>query len=136
MSLIGYGAKLEINDGSSNAYQAVPDLTDIDPPDEAFKTAESKRLNLASQTLTYIPTLKDPATFSFTFELVGTTWTRLTVLKGVAKNFRITILGAATPTDDVVRIVPGFITGVKMDQVEADKIVTAKCTVQVTGPSS
>lgn len=136
MSLIGYGGKVEINDGVANAFQAVPDLTDIDPPEAVTKSAESKRLNLASSTLTKVPTLDDPGQFSFSFEASKTVVDRLNALKRVAKSFKITILGASTPTDDIVRTVPGYIVSVKADQVEADKIVTYKCMVDVTGPAS
>jgi hypothetical protein len=136
MSLIGYGAKVEINDGVASAFAVVNNLTDIDPPDETWKTVESKRLDLASQTLVKVTTLKDPGEFSFSCEMDKTGWDRLTGLKNTQKNFKITILGASTPTDDIVRTVPGKITMVKPDQVEADKIVTFKVTVAINGPAS
>jgi hypothetical protein len=106
--MIGYGAKVEINDGASNAFQTVPNLTDIDPPEAEVKTAESKRLDLPSATLTKVPTLDDPGVFTFSFEASKTTVDRLNTLKRVAKSFKITMLGPATPTDDIVRTVPGL----------------------------
>lgn len=131
MSTIGLGSTLEINDGAASAFVDVTNLVDIDPPDDVMGAAESKRLDLASDTITAVPTVKNPGEFSFTYEYDdGTEFDRIDALKGVAKSFKF------TPNGGTAKTVPGFVTSNKMNQVVADQIMTATTTVRVTGPAS
>jgi hypothetical protein len=130
MSAIGYGSTLQINDGASSAFEDVDNLVDIDPPDEMWGDTQSKRLDLASQQLTYVKTLKDGGEFSFTYEFDSTAFARMEALKGADKSYKI------TPTGGSARTVPGFLTKNKMNQIQADGIITVTATVRVTGPAS
>jgi hypothetical protein len=145
MSVIGYGAKIQINDGASAAFVDVDDVTQIDMPDEVWGTAESKRLNLPAALILSVPTLKKAGELKVTYENNKTTWDRINVLKtgGTPSDrpqnmsFKITIPntpGASPAT--YTRTIPGFVIENKLDSVEADKIQTATFTVAINGPAT
>jgi hypothetical protein len=133
MSVIGLGDKVEIDDGASNAYAIVPDLTDIDVPDEMLGVAVSKRLNSGGR-LTKVTTVGDPGELKFTWEFSQVTMTRLNGLKGTQKNFKVTMLDPANSS--FVRILPGKIIHNKPSKIVADEIKEVETTVIVTGAAT
>lgn len=135
MAKIGNGTTITVNDGSGgagSAAAAILDVIAINVPDPEVGTVESKRLNLPSDYLIYLPTLKNPGQFSFTYESSTGKKTRLDTLIGSDRVFVVTV-----PTDtgsSYTRTVGGFIISNKLDQVEADAIQTGTCVIQCSGP--
>lgn len=128
MPTIGLGATVAIDDGASSAYQVIPDVMHMTVPDPECGVAESKRLNLSGYTMGKVATLLDPGQFTVTYEFSNTTKTRLDALVRVQHNFKVIL-----PDSAWTRIAPGFIVSNKMDQVEADGIMTATVVIQVNG---
>lgn len=134
MSSVGYGATLELDDGASSAYVAIADLVDIDPPEETATVVSSKRLSLTGGVLTKTATgIRDPGTFTFTYELSAANKARLDLVKGVQKNWKFTLPSVG---GNYVKVVPGILTSNKIKAVTAEEIETATATVEVSGQES
>lgn len=132
---IGLGATLEVDDGTLKAYVAVVDLLNLTPPDYETGTVESKRLNLTGRTLVKKAALNDPGEFTFEYEHSAAKKARFDTLQDGTSYYWRVILPA---TDDESgstwkRVVPGFVKSNKVNQVQADGIMTVTCTVVVTG---
>lgn len=136
MPCIGLGAKVEINDGASDAYVEVDDIVNLTVPEAEFGVVDSKRLNQASdKTMRKLVTMMDPGEFSFTYEFGAAKFLRLNTLKGTSKNFRITLPSDGVD-DELVITVPGVVRANRMEQVEPDAIQQATATILVTGPAT
>ncbi|AMV23417.1 hypothetical protein VT84_03340 [Gemmata sp. SH-PL17] len=136
MPVIGLGAKIEVDDGASNAFVEIVDVMNLTTPEPEMGSAESKRLNQAAdKTIRMIPTMLSPGEFQFQYEFSAAKKSRLDTLLGAPKNFKITLISDGSPTT-WVRTAPGFIKSNKLDQVEPDGIQTVTCVVTVSGPVS
>lgn len=126
---IGEGTTLEIGDGASNAYAAVSNLVEITPPAEETEMVESKRLDLTSRRKKYITGLTEQGTWSFKVEKTAAGLTRFKALRGVNKNFKITV-------DSVARVVPSVVTKVMEDAITAPEIQTVTVELRMDGAES
>lgn len=133
MPVIGLGAKLEVNDGVGDAFAEVADIVNLTVPDKEFGVVESKRLNQsADKTIRKIPTMANPGQFTFQYEFNTTKKSRLDLLLGIEKQWKVTLKSDAG--GDWTRTVPGILTANKSDTVEPDAIQMVTCTVEVSGP--
>lgn len=133
MPVIGLGATLEVNDGVGDAFAEVEDIMNLQIPDDEFGSTESKRLNQsADKTIRVLPTMKTPGEFSFQYEFSGAKKDRLDALKGVSKEWRVTL--PDDPSGTWTKTVPGWVKSNKNDPTEPDQIQTVTCTVSVSGP--
>ena len=136
MAQIGYGSKVEINDGVASAFVEVSNLVSIKPPAEKVTVVPSKKLNGTSRTNTSVPGMNEPGEFQFTYEYTDTEFDRIEALrrdatthKPLNKSFKITI---EDETADTVKTISGFVTSNEMDNVEAESITMVTVTVQLT----
>jgi hypothetical protein len=133
MSQIGCGWKLAVDDQAGPAYQDIAYLTDVDPPDDGpVGMADSKRLDIANNTVTRVPTVITPQNFTFTYEFDKTQYVRLATIKRTVKNWKV----SSTDGTPWTRIVPGVLSQQKLNAVNADGIVTVTVTVEVTGAAT
>lgn len=132
---IGSEATVHIDDGASNAYVAIDNLVDYEPPDEVLQTVESKRLNLPSDVIVEVPTVFKAGTTKIRQYLGQVAFARMEALRRAKtkKNFKYTV---PDDEDTTVVIVAGFITSNKRMKVEVDKIQEFETTVVHTGPQS
>lgn len=135
MPVIGLGAKLEVDDGVASAFVEIDDIMNLQVPDDEFGSVESKRLNMdTDKTIRMLPTMANPGEFQFQYEFSGTKKDRLDALKGVEKNWKVTL--PDDPSGTWTKTVPGFVKSNKLDQVEPDQIETVTCVVTVSGPEA
>jgi hypothetical protein len=133
MPVIGLGAQLEVNDGALDAFVVIDDIMNLQIPDGEFGSTPSKLLNQsADKTIRYLPTMVEPGEFSFQYEFSGTKKDRLDTLKGVDKEWKVTL--PDDPTGTWTKTVPGFVKSNKQDPTEPDQIQTVTCVVCVSGP--
>lgn len=129
---IGYGATLEINDGTADAYVVVDKVVTLGVPSYVTGVVESKRLDLTNRVIIKLPTLVNGGNFQFTVQHTNATHARLVAVRDLLaeKSFRVTI-----PDDDgdTVVTVPGILTEVKVEDLDAEKITVISCTVEVSG---
>lgn len=126
MAILADGTTLEISDGGSGAYVAVPNLKTVTPPSP--ETPEIETTHLGSAAKEYIPATKpEPGEFMFTAYYVYDQYTRLEGLRGVIKSFRLTYPDTHTSTFQ------GFIKKVEKPEHAVQALVEMSCTVKVTG---
>lgn len=136
MATLGWGGTIEINDGASNTFVAVPDVITIDPPAEVTGVVERRLLGLANRVITAKPGMKNPGEFTYSFEQTTEERNRHDTLRAdqTIKNFKITVQD--DDGSDLVKTYPGFITTVKTEALEDEKITVCAVTVRVTGAAS
>lgn len=133
MSQIGLGWKIQVDDGAANAFVDITAVTNLNvPSDGPFGTVESKRLDITNKTVTRVPTVKTPGSFSFTYEFDKTQFARLELIRGIEKNWKVSSTDAVAWT----RTAPGVLVEQKIEGVSADGIVQVACTVEVTGAAT
>lgn len=133
MSQIGLGWTLAVDDVTPLTFVVINALTDLAvPSDGPFGMAESKRLDIANKTVTRVPTVKTPGSFTFTYEFDKAQFARLELIRGVEKNWKV----SSTDTVAWTRQCPGVMCEQKIDGVAADGIVHVVCTVEVTGAAT
>lgn len=129
---IGFGATLEINDGSADAFVVVPMIISLGIPAETVGVVESKRLDLPGGVIKKLTTLKDGGEVSIKQQFTNAGYARMEALRAAKgeKRFRFTI-----PDDngDTVITVPGFITANKTDGLESEKITEFDTMVSISG---
>lgn len=132
---IGKGSTVHINDGGSNAYVAVDNLVDFEPPDPVLQTVESKRLTLPGDTLVEVPTIFKAGQAKLRWQMGHDNWTRFDGLRAnkTKKNFKFT---TNDDTSTTVVICAGMVTSNKRAKVEIDKIQEVDSTITLTGPTS
>jgi hypothetical protein len=86
MAVIGFTAKLELYDGTSNAYEVVDETTMITLPAQDVTTGETTYLGLATPYKTYTPGLTDSGTLSFECNYTKATYNRLQAVRGKLKH--------------------------------------------------
>lgn len=89
MAVIGFTAKLELNDGASNAFVVVDETTMITLPAQDVTTVETTYLGLSTPYKTYTPGLTDSGTLSFECNYTKATYTRLQAVRGKLKHTTI-----------------------------------------------
>ena len=134
MSWIGLGSKVEINDGASNAYVEITNVTSLGLPDIVLGMTESKRLNITNRTRQQVPTLLDRQTVQITYEFSTLEKDRLDGLRDAVteKSFKFTIEQTGG-TDWVSAPIKGYVTANVVNPVVADEIVTCTATVTFSG---
>lgn len=85
MAVIGFTAKLELNDGASNAFVVVDEATTITLPAQDVTTVETTYLGLPTPHKTYTPGLTDSGTLGFECNYAATTYNRLQAVRGYLK---------------------------------------------------
>lgn len=86
MGIIGFTAKLEVNDGSSNAYAVIDQATTITLPSQDTTSVETTYLGLSTPHKTFTPGLTDAGTLSFECNYTSATYARLQGLLGKLKH--------------------------------------------------
>jgi len=89
LATIGFTAKLELNDGSSNAYAVVDETTMITLPAQDVTTVETTYLGLTTPCKTFTPGLTDSGTLSFECNYTEATYSRLQAVRGKLKHTTI-----------------------------------------------
>jgi len=86
MAVIGFTAKLELNDGSSNAYAVIDELTMITLPAQDVTTVETTHLGLSTPFKTFTPGLTDSGVLSFECNFTEDNYARLQAVRGKLKH--------------------------------------------------
>lgn len=86
MALIGFSAKLEVNDGASNAYQEVDETTMITLPSQDTTTIEASYLGMTDPYKEFLPGLTDSGVLGFEANYSATVYSRLNDLLGKLKH--------------------------------------------------
>jgi len=89
MATIGFTAKLELNDGASNAYDVVAETTMITLPAQDVTTVETTYLGLSTPHKTFTPGLTDSGVLSFECNFTEATYNRLQAVRGKLKHTTI-----------------------------------------------
>lgn len=132
----GEGILLEVNDGASNAYATVTELTSVTPPGETTKRVERKRLSVTGLVEKLPSPRVDRGEVPFSFEFDATLMIRLRALRGLKNH---TSGGAAvawrvTYPDGYRVVFEGFLADVKPDAVsDPEAILTGSGMIVVCG---
>lgn len=127
MAKIGYGASVEVNDGTGDAFQALNEITNITVPSPEVATVESTHLNSTNRTRTYVVGLTEPGEFSVEQNYADAEYTRLVGLRGTSKSWKV-----IAPDTDFTASFTGVITKVEMQV--SEELMKMTTTVKVMGP--
>ncbi len=125
---IGKGFKLQINDGTSSAYQDIDEMMSFTTGDVEASQIEIKRLDASDSYIEFIPGLINPGTIEVKGYYNATKYARLKGLLNVPKTFKA-INAAATQTETF----SGFIKKVNYSVNAEDEPVEINLTIQVSG---
>lgn len=144
--IIGFGATLDVNDGASNAYEDIPEVTMITLPDLSTTSVETTYLGLSEPYKTFTPGLTDAGVLTFDCNWSSATYARMFALLGKLKhstripptgtdvNWRIT-----SPDEDAsgsggaqTYTFNGFLTKIGQP-IEIEGVMKMSCEVKISG---
>lgn len=132
---IGFGGRFECDDNDDNNFVNIPKVESLGVPDETTGVVESKPLDLAGAVVRKIATIHNGGNFQVKIQLTAAVRARLETIRTnrKARKFRIKI---PIDTGTLQITVPGIVTSNKIDDLEAEKINTFTCMIEVSGQRS
>lgn len=125
MAAIGFGSKLEVDDGASSAFVAF-ETRQVSIPKADLEYIDASYLNMGDRYRRYVAGLIAPGDMTFEVLYTKDDLTRLYALRATTKNYKITFPDASTVT------FAGILQNAEMD-VTVDQVMVVKGSVRVTG---
>ena len=123
---IGYGSKIQVNDGASASYADFENVTQITVPVQEQAEVESTHLESANRFREYVVGLIDPGSCEFTSRFTDAEYDRLVDLRGVSKSFKIIF------PDTSSAVFSGFIRKTELE-IQNENVIDMKTTIRVSG---
>ena len=123
MASIGFGGKLEVNDGASDAFQSFETIS-CSLPKQDQEWVEYTYMNQTGRRRKWLQGLQGPGDFTYEVNYKKADLTRIYALVGVSKTYKITFSDTSTATFDAIGNNPEM-------EITADGLMKIKCTARL-----